>query len=341
MDSPNTTPNSMPEKIIAFIGKNFPIIAIGTGLFLLWGKVLPYLIAVLEGSLIALGYAAILFVIILLAMSPEVRMVSYNIFRKFTRGLVEAMVKLDPLGNMKTYRDDIRGRELPNIMKNLQKISGLVERVRSQIAKNLESARSYLRKAEAAKSKEDERSMNLFLEQAGTYKTSAEALTPMLNTIENQQAFYVKVKELAEYMFQKLNTEIEVKETEFSLIMEGQQIMNSAKKAMGKDPRYQMFVQSSMEIAHRFDDLVGEMKTLMADSEKHFVDMEYEKAGNAAVGKDMLDEFENRRKGILQKLDAPMQPRSGNVTIATGAKVRNQVPMPGSSSSKKSLFHKQ
>ena len=188
----------MPEKIIAFIGKNFPIIAIGTGLFLLWGKVLPYLIAVLEGSLIALGYAAILFVIILLAMSPEVRMVSYNIFRKFTRGLVEAMVKLDPLGNMKTYRDDIRDKELPNIMKNLQKISGLVERVRSQIAKNLESARSYLRKAEAAKSKEDERSMNLFLEQAGTYKTSAEALTPMLNTIENQQAFYVKVKELAE-----------------------------------------------------------------------------------------------------------------------------------------------
>lgn len=221
------------------------------------------------------------------------------IFKSAMRAVTGVFVEIDPIGIMKGYIDDLKGK-LTTINDSIAKLNGQIKILERQIDQNSRDSAQALRTAKIAQEQGQQAAFTLNARKNGRLEKSNETLTNLLNTLKLHYRALNKYKEASEITIEDIANEVEVKERERVAIRASWSAMRAARAILkGDDDARELFNQAMEYTAADYGNKLGEIESFM-DSSKSFIEtLDLTNGVYEADALDRIKEWEAKADSIL------------------------------------------
>ena len=268
------------------------------GAFLLY-TFLPFIIALLQNTITALGLLAVVGAIVYVALDPKFRtLLSYG-YKMVMRHLTGMFIQLDPIAIIEGYVEDLK--------KNKEKMNQHITDLRSQLSilkremdKNSQNIETNLKYASAAKQNGKQDQVILQTRKAGRLKESNTNLNELYVKMEKLYRVLAKMYETAGILLEDIQDEVEVKKRERKAITAGHSAFKSAMSIISGDPDKQALFNQTMEfIAEDLGMKIGEMERFMEISAGVLDSVDIENGIAKDEGFKLLEQWEKEGTSTL------------------------------------------
>jgi len=244
-------------------------------------------------SLLVLG------VIIFTAIDPKARALVGYMFKSAMRWITGLFIKMDPIGILKSYVDDLKtnlrkmNRQVSQLRAQMHKLKELIINNKKQINNNL---------AEAGVAQREDRKPQVILNtrKAGRLKESNKKLEALYQKMEVLYRVLTKMYENSEIMLEDINDQVEVKEQERKAIVASHGAMSSAMNIIkGNKDKKAMFDMALEAVADDVSQKVGEMERFMQVSDSFMQSIDLQNGVFEEEGLKMLEKWEQEGTSLL------------------------------------------
>ncbi len=251
-------------------------------------------------SLIILG--AILYVI----LDPRMRNLVWYMYKSVMRWITGIFVRLDPIGILKSYVDELKGN-LQKMNRQINQLRGQMHKLNEVIHNNKKEIESNLTLASKAKETNKRDIMILKSRKAGRLRESNLRLEDLYKKMEVMYRVLTKMYENSTILMEDIKDQVAVKEQERKAIHASHSAMRSAMSIISGDPDKRAMFDMAMEaVTEDVGQKVGEMERFM-DMSANFMDsIDLQNGIFEEEGLKMLEEWEKEGASLLlgeEKLD--------------------------------------
>lgn len=317
-----------PEGTAGKIAITVGVLTIGVGAWFL----LPFIVIILQNTVLALLYGGAAFVIGAILMNSKVHRLIGNVFRSVMRTITGCIIEIDPIGMLKNIRD----RANENLAKfgvAIQQVSGSKANLETKMRKNttdIKRADALAKEADGKLAKETDilKKQNLLLSRSNQMlevsrkMKSNTKLQEVYNTVVRLYNMLTRVQMYTEYTVTNLNGTIENAEAERDTIMSAYRGMSFAKKLMHGDPQDVQDMNDTLNyLADSNASMMGEMEDIFRYGEKFITNMDLEQAADMSEAEAMLAQFDAKllSAGVPNQSIPISMPQAEGVPIARAA----------------------
>ena len=244
-------------------------------------------------SLLVLG------VTIFTILDPKARALVGYMFKSTMRWITGLFVKIDPIGILKSYVDDLKAnlrkmnRQISQLRAQMHKLKELIINNKKQINSNL---------SEAGEAKKDNRTNVVILKtrKAGRLKESNMKLEKLYQKMEVLYRVLTKMYENSEIMLEDISDQVEVKDQERKAILASHNAMGAAMRIIkGDKDKKEMFDRALEAVADDVSQKVGEMERFMQVSDSFMNSLDLQNGVFEEEGLKMLEKWEKEGTSLL------------------------------------------
>ena len=215
------------------------------------------------------------------------------------RWITGLFVKIDPIGILKSYVDDLKDN-LSKMDQQISKLRGQMHKLQEIIVNNKKQIQTNLHMASEAKERNNESIMILKSRQAGRLTDSNVKLEDLYKKMEILYRVLNKMYENSEVMMEDIKDQVMVKEQERSAIRASHSAMKSAMSVISGDKdKRAMFDQALEAIADDVSAKVGEMERFMELSSNFMDSVDLQNGVFEEEGMKMLEKWEKEGPSLL------------------------------------------
>lgn len=243
---------------------------------------------------------AVLFGIIMILSNKKFQtLVSYG-FKSIMRKITGAFVEIDPIGIMKSYIQDLRGK-LGTMDDSIAKLRGQISVCKKQVNDNDTSYEAEMAKAKVAKDKNMNSMFTVASRQAGRLeKLNKESLRPLLMQMEIHLKALLKYREVTGTVIDDLSNEVKARQIEREMILTSHSAMSTAKKIMmGGTDQKELFDQAMEFVVNDYGMKMGEIENFIENSKGFVEGLDLQNGVYEADALAKLQEWENKADSIL------------------------------------------
>ncbi len=280
-----------------------------TGIIFLAGTIIGGVVLVNAFLLAIIGFfkstvGIIVGIILLLmlvwtAVDPKARALVSYIFKSAMRWITGIFIKMDPIGILKSYIDDLR----TNLRKMNRQISQLrvqMHTLKELMLNNEKQISSNLTEAGAAKKENKRNVVILKTRKASRLKNSNIKLDKLYQKMEVLYRVLNRMYENSEIMLEDIEDQVHVKEQERKAIVASHNAMGTAMKILkGDKDKKEMFDRALEAVADDVSQKVGEMERFMQVSEGFMASLDLQNGVFEEEGLKMLEEWEKEGSSLL------------------------------------------
>lgn len=254
------------------------MVVIGAGLLALFfaGNAILSLfttaVAIVGQAITLTVLGAILFgLIMILTNSKFQTLVAYG-FKSVMRKITGAFVEIDPIGIMKSYIEDLKGKR--ETMNNaIGKLNGQIVLCEKQVNQNDIEHEKSMSMAKIAREKDNNAVFTVQSRQAGRLeKLNKESLRPLLMQMQVHQKLLKKYYEVTGTVIDDLSNEVKAQQIQRDMIQSSYGAMSTAKKIlMGGTDQRELFDQALEYTVNDYGMKMGEIENFIENS-KPFVE---------------------------------------------------------------------
>ena len=264
---------------------------IGAGGYLIY-TFLGATIAALSNTLFLAGMLVALFALIYVVLDPKARNLVWYMYKSAMRWITGLFVKMDPIGIMKSYVEDLKDN-LGKMNKQITKLRSQMHQLREQIFNNKKQIESSLGQAQTARDSNQESIMVLKSRQAGRLQESNIKLTDLYRKMEILFKVLNRMYQSSEVLAEDITDQVKLKEQERAAIHASHSAMRSAMSVIKGDKDQRALFDEALE--HMADDIslkVGEMEQFMEISENFMSSVDLQNGMFEEEGIKMLEKWE-------------------------------------------------
>ena len=244
-------------------------------------------------SLLVLG------IVIFSAIDPKARALVSYMFKSTMRWITGIFVKMDPIGILKSYIDDLKtnlrkmNRQVSSLRAQMHKLKELIINNKKQINNNL---------TEAGAAQRENRKSQVILKtrKAGRLKESNIKLEALYQKMEVLYRVLNKMYENSEIMLEDINDQVMVKEQERKAMLASHGAMSSAMNIIkGNKDKKAMFDMALEAVADDVSQKVGEMERFMQVSDSFMQSIDLQNGVFEDEGLKMLEKWEQEGTSLL------------------------------------------
>ncbi len=238
-------------------------------------------------------------VLVFTAIDPKARALVSYMFKSTMRWITGLFIKMDPIGILKAYVDDLRG--------NLRKMNRQISQLRVQMhtlkelmVNNKKQINNNLTEAGAAKKENRQNVVILKTRKASRLKNSNMKLDKLYQKMEVMYRVLNKMYENSEIMLEDIEDQVQVKEQERKAILASHNAMGTAMKILkGDSDKKEMFDRALEAVADDVSQKVGEMERFMQVSEGFMQSLDLQNGVFEEEGLKMLEQWEQEGTSLL------------------------------------------
>ena len=277
----------------------------GTGAALFFA--LPALLAFMAGLIALLGQTIAVVALCLLLgallyviTNKKVQTLVSYMFKSAMRKLTGWFVEIDPIGIMKSYIEDLRGkREI--MLNSKEKLQGQIVVLSKQIEKNTNEYNNAMATVKVAKDKGMTAALTVNSRQAGRLeKMNSESLGPLLLQMKMHLRALDKYYEVTGTVIDDLNNEVKTQQIQRDMITSSYSAMSAAKKILrGGTNQKELFDQAMEYVVDDYGMKMGEIDSFI-ESSKGFVEgLDLQNGVYEEAALEKLKAWENKADSIL------------------------------------------
>lgn len=242
---------------------------------------------------------AVLGTIIFMALDGKTRTLVSYLYKSTMRWITGIFVKIDPIGILKSYVDDLRSN-LKKMNKQMNQLRGQMHKLREMIFNNQKEIASNITLAGKARDSNQKNVMILKSRKAGRLKDSNLKLEDLYKKMEIMYRVLKKMYENSSILLEDIDDQVKLKEQEYKAMMAGHSAMRSAMNVIKGDPDKKALFDSALEaIADDVSNKVGEMEQFMELSENFMQSVDLQNGIFEEQGLKMLEEWEAKSDSLL------------------------------------------
>jgi predicted nucleic acid-binding Zn-ribbon protein len=272
---------------------------IGAGGFLIY-TFLGTIIAAMSNTIFLAGMLVALFALIYVVLDPKARNLVWYMYKSAMRWITGLFVKMDPIGIMKSYVEDLKDN-LGKMNKQITKLRSQMHQLREQIFNNKKQIESSLGQAQTARDSNQESVMVLKSRQAGRLQESNIKLTDLYRKMEILFKVLNRMYQSSEVLAEDITDQVKLKDQERAAIHASHSAMRSAMSVIKGDKDQRALFDEALE--HMADDIslkVGEMEQFMEISENFMSSVDLQNGMFEEEGIKMLEKWE--KEGVSKLL---------------------------------------
>ena len=243
---------------------------------------------------------AVLFGLIMIITNKKFQtLISYG-FKSIMRKITGAFVEIDPIGIMKSYIEDLRGKqETMNV--SIAKLRGQIQVCEKQVNQNENEYERQMAQAKIAKDKNMSSAFTVSSRQAGRLdKLNKESLKPLLLQMQVHLKALNKYHEVTGTVIDDLGNEVKAQEMQRRMILESHSAMSTAKKIlMGGTDQKELFDQAMEYVVNDFGMKMGEIENFIENSKGFVEGLDLQNGVYEGEALKKLQEWENKADSIL------------------------------------------
>lgn len=295
---------------------------------------LPLLISLTSNLLYLSGMLLVLGAIIYMVLDPKTRNLTWYMYKSAMRWITSIFVKIDPIGILKSYVEDLRDN-LGKMNMQITKLRSQMHILKEQIYNNKKQINSSLDQAAQAQKTNQESVMVLKTRQAGRLKESNIKLDDLYRKMEILYKVLNRMYETSEIMAEDISDQVKLKEQERIAIHASHSAMRSAMSVITGDKDQRALFDEALEaMADDVSMKVGEMEQFMELSENFMSSVDLQNGVFEEEGIRMLEKWETegvskilgKEKQELVKGDPMLliSPKEMEAEIMTHESLKNQ-----------------
>lgn len=246
-------------------------------------------------TLMLVALAALLYVI----FDPKMRNLIWYMYKSVMRWITAWFVKIDPIGILKSYVDELKGN-LVKMNKQLNQLRGQMHKLQELIINNKRQIESNLKIASEAKQHNKRDVMILKSRKAGRLRDSNVRLEDLYKKMETLYRVLKKMYENSNIMLEDLKDQVAIKEQEQKIIHTSHNAMKSAMSIISGNPDKRAMFDMAMEaVADDVSQKVGEMERFMDMSSSFMDSIDLQQGIFEEEGLKMLEKWEKESSILL------------------------------------------
>jgi TolA-binding protein len=267
-------PRSFWERKEGVTGQIVGVALIGGAGVLLY-RALPYIITLLENTLIAslLGMAAVaLFFVI---TDKRFWRLGAWAYMSAMRRLTQVFVEIDPIGIMKNYIEDLK-KKLADMNGRISRLSGMIRACKEEIRQNDQAKSGALGLVSEAKKKGLTMVAAAQSRKAGRMAEANLSYQDLLARMELLHRVLVKYQEVSTFLIEDMAQEVSIKERKRAMAKEAYSAMKSAMAVIHGDPSAkELYDMANEYVAADYAMRIGEIEDFvrMSDTFMQSIDL--------------------------------------------------------------------
>ncbi|OHB03071.1 MAG: hypothetical protein A3B14_00200 [Candidatus Zambryskibacteria bacterium RIFCSPLOWO2_01_FULL_45_21] len=262
-NSPSNQIKSFWERPEGSTGMVFLALLIGIPVVWLWGSIVPWVVTMLQNTLTAMMLAASAAGAVFLVSNRRVRTLVSYLFKSAMRTVTGFFVEIDPIGIMKNYISDLKGK-FRNIREQKSKLSGEIRSLVEELERNAKEISDQLMQAKAAKGRmspaEVERVVGLSSRQIDRLEAMNSELRPLRDNMEALLRVTADMERQAEFVLEDLSQEVEVEERKRKAMKSGRSALRSARAILqGDDVAKELYDEALEATRDHYARIMGEI----------------------------------------------------------------------------------
>jgi hypothetical protein len=256
-----------PENYFTYL----PIIgAVVAGVYF-WGLIVPFLITLLENTLLFAGLAAATAIVGWVAFSSEWHLLLWHAYKMGMRWVTRRFIEIDPIAIMMNFRDQCQDK-LGDLRKSIAALEGQALSIEQLIHETADQHDKSMKMALQAKNHVAERpsyqqTMVLQARRAGKLEASNVTYQGLLNKLQAHLQVTKKMEEAAQFMVEEINDTVEIKTKERQAITTSYKAMAAARRIIQSDKDRAMYDQALEITNEQYNTKLGEISKFIEDSQ--------------------------------------------------------------------------
>lgn len=302
MDDNQFKPKSFWERPEGTTG----MMVVGAGVLSLYW-IGPFLMGLFATAITLLGQAititilgAVLFGIIMILTNKKFQtLISYG-FKSVMRRITGAFIEIDPIGIMKSYIEDLKGKR-ETMQVSIGKLRGQIQVCEKQVNVNDSEYERQMATFKVARDKQMASAATVASRQAGRLeKLNKESLKPLLLQMQVHLKALNKYYEVTGTVIDDLGNEVKAQEMQRKMITESYSAMSTAKKIlMGGTDQRELFDQAMEYVVNDYGMKMGEIENFIENSKGFVEGLDLQNGVYEADALAKLQEWENKADSIL------------------------------------------
>lgn len=249
-----------------------PIVGAGLAVVYAWDKVLPFLLGLMENTLLFAVYGAALTAIVFVVMSKDWHRVAWILNRRLMAWLTNFVIRIDPIGILKDTHQEVleKIREVSRSEGSLREQTRSLEDVIATGDKEMEENWKQMAAAKKA-AKDGNKSMGrtavLAGRQAGRIKQSNVTLNQLLTKLRKFLDITVRMREGAEFAAEDMKQTITVEERKRKAVKAAYRAMSLANQIIKGDKDRELYDMTLEHLNNEHFELIGQIEQFQADQE--------------------------------------------------------------------------
>jgi hypothetical protein len=265
---------------------------IAAGVFGL-SAILPWLITLLQNTVHAIVLFITVGVLVYIVTDRRVRNLAKYFFKSIMRAITGIFITIDPIGILKNYLSDLEGN-IREMSEQLGALRGQMRALQEEMKKNEQVREESLKAAKIAQEKGKKSAFVLKARKAGRLQDSNLTYKNLYVKMETLYRVLSKMLEAAQFWYEDLSDEVDVKVRERKMIQQGYSVFKKAQKVIQGDPdAKELFDQTLEFMAEDYGQKLGEIEHFMDISQGFIESVDIQ---NGIYEEDALKELENWEK---------------------------------------------
>ncbi len=262
---------------------------IGAGVYG-FSAILPWLITLLQNTIHTVFLAATLGVLIFIVTDKRVRNLAKYMFKSVMRAITSVFITIDPIGILRNYVSDLE-RNIREMTEQLGALRGQMRTLQEEMRKNDQVREESLKAAKMAQERGKKSAFVLKARKAGRLQESNMTYKNLYVKMEMLYRVLSKMLEAAQFWYEDLSDEVDVKIRERKMILQGYSVFKKAQKVIQGDPdAKELFDQTLEYMAEDYGQKLGEIEHFMDISQGFIESVDLQ---NGIYEEDALKELEN------------------------------------------------
>jgi hypothetical protein len=262
---------------------------IGAGVYG-FSAILPWLITLLQNTIHTVFLAATLGILIFIVTDKRVRNLAKYMFKSVMRAITSIFITIDPIGILRNYVSDLE-RNIREMTEQLGALRGQMRALQEEMRKNDQVREESLKMAKMAQERGKKSAFVLKARKAGRLQESNLTYKNLYVKMEMLYRVLSKMLEAAQFWYEDLSDEVDVKIRERKLILQGYSVFKKAQKVIQGDPdAKELFDQTLEYMAEDYGQKLGEIEHFMDISQGFIESVDIQ---NGIYEEDALKELES------------------------------------------------
>ncbi len=261
--------------------------------------ILPWIISLLQNTIHAVILFAVVGVLFFILTNRRFWNLVKYIFKSIARAITGVFITIDPIGILKNYISSL-GRSIDQMKEQIGELRGQMRALQQEILTNEKIREDSLKQAKIAKASGKQSAFVLKARKAGRLKESNMTFQNLYVKMELLYRVLTKMLEAAQFWYEDLSDEVDVKARERKMITKGYSVYKNAKKVIQGDPdARELFDQTLEYLADDYAQKLGEIENFMDISQGFIESVDIKNGVYEEEALKELEEWEKKTDSLI------------------------------------------